>query len=623
MFGTIMLSLGSFIFTFLLLVVYILKIKEETIGNKIYTWLLVILLFVLGTEIISVYTIYHHEEIPFLNAMLCRMHCLCVLGWVTIMAVYLLSLEKSYDPAEFKNYLFKELKLTKVIFVYIILVIVFFILKLEYVVLPEKNTAYLEGPALYYTYFIGVFVVGMAIYMITKKRNVIKFKKMPILIMIVETIFTLPLSLLLPHIYIITSSFTFKVFVLYFMTEDPDLYAIRKLKKAKESTEASSRAKTKFVSNVTSEIKSPIKTIIGFSESLSNKIELDKEEDLKSIRHIYSASNNLIEIVDNVLELSRIETTSEGIIEETYELKKILSELMSIIGARIDSKVSFRIIVDNNVPSKYKGDRIKIFKILLNLLSNAVKYTEVGKITLKCSYKVENKKSYLSFKVSDTGIGIKEEECQKLIEKFSTVDYSIREEIEGLGLILAKKLVDILDGRIWFDSTYGVGSNFYVELEQKIVDQTPMKSLETECSQNQKIDHIDLSNFTVLLVDDNKLNLKVAEKLLSFYKFNVVSVSGGKEAIRKIKEGNIYDIIFLDHMMPELDGIEVMHILKKLSKNFNVPPIVALTANAITGMREMYLKEGFDDYLSKPINISELDKIIHKYFDKKIGGDAK
>jgi len=554
---------------------------------------------------------------PIINEILCRVHCLSVLAWVLVLALYLLSLEKRNNINELKNYLFNELKLKRIAILFLGLVLIFFFLDFDYVIL--EDTAYISGPALYYSYFIGVIVFCIAVFKVIKKSEQLNFNKLPIIILIVETIISVPLSILIPDIYIITSSFAIKVFVLYFMAENPDLHVIRELEKVKEITENSNRTKTEFLSNVTIEIKNPVKTIIGLSESLSNKTELNKSEDLKSINYIYSASNNLLEIINNVLDLSRIETSSEAVIEETYELKKILSELISIIGARVDKRVTFNVIVDDNVPSKYMGDKNKIFKILLNLLSNAVKYTEVGKITLRCSYKIDNKKSMLCFKITDTGTGIKEEDYNKLFSKFSRLDYAVKNEIEGLGLglVLTKRLVDLLEGRIWFDSIYGVGSNFYVELEQKVIESTPLGDLSSEYASGKEMEYIDLSSKKVLLVDDNKLNLKVAEKLLKFYKLNIESVTSGKDAIYKIKEGNVYDIIFLDHMMPEMDGIEVMHIMKKLSKTFDIPPIVALTANAITGMKEMYLSEGFDDYLAKPINISELDKIIHKYFKEE------
>ena len=250
-------------------------------------------------------------------------------------------------------------------------------------------------------------------------------------------------------------------------------------------------------------------------------------------------------------------------------------------------------------------------------MSNSVKYTEVGKIELYVTADVKGNNANLHFKVSDTGFGIKEEDYDKIFEKFSRLDNATRNEIEGtgLGLVITKKLVNLLGGKIWFESQYGAGTTFYVDITQQIVDSSKLGNILTEKGITSERNYLDCSKYKVLIVDDNKLNLKVAEKILTPYKFSITTLNGGRECVDNIKEGNKYDMIFLDHMMPELDGIEVLHILEKLD-SYDIPPVVALTANAITGMKEMYLNEGFDEYLAKPINISELDKIINKYFKK-------
>ena len=619
MFKTIILPIGSFVFTTLLLIIYLFKMKETKVGNKLYVLLLIILLLTLGTEIMTAFTIYNHERIPIINEILCRIHAISIITWLIVMGLYLISFVNNYNIKDLKSYLYNDLKLKYTFSLYFVLLIVFFFLDFEYVVL--EDTGYLDGPALYYGYFIGLIVFVYAVYLVIKKHKNVNIKKLPLAVLVIETTITLPASLAVPDIYILTSSLAFKMYILYFMTESQDLYAIKKLKDTNEMIESSSKAKTEFLSNVTNEIRLPIKSIIGISESLTNKNELNKEEDLESVKNIFSASNNLIEIINNVLDLSRIETGSEIVIQKRYELKSILGELNSVIKSKLKNNVTFDILYDENIPNIYNGDKDKVYKILLNLLSNSVKYTEVGKIVLKIEYIEDNKISKLKFKISDTGIGIKESDYEKLFEKFSRLDDAIKNETEGLGLglVITKKLVDLLKGKIWIDSTYGVGTSFFVELEQKVLDARPIGKLveDNYNNINTEIDYLDCSNCKVLLVDDNKLNLKVAEKLLKPYNFEIETVLSGKECIYKIKEGNIYDIIFLDHMMPEMDGIELLHILKKLSKNFDIPPVVALTANAVTGMREMYLNEGFDEYLAKPINVSELNKIINKFFGRK------
>ena len=248
-------------------------------------------------------------------------------------------------------------------------------------------------------------------------------------------------------------------------------------------------------------------------------------------------------------------------------------------------------------------------------MTNSAKYTEVGKINLKVTADIKGDEVTLHFKISDTGYGIKKEDSEKLFKKFSRLDSATANEIEGtgLGLVITKKYVDLMQGKIWFESEYEVGTTFYVDINQKIVDHKPMGELTEPTKADTEINFIDCSKKNVLIVDDNKLNIKVASRLLEAYKFNIDTSTNGKDCIYKIKEGLHYDMIFLDHMMPELDGIKTLHILKKLD-GYELPPIVALTANAITGMKEMYLNEGFDEYLSKPINVVELNKLIIKYF---------
>lgn len=206
-----------------------------------------------------------------------------------------------------------------------------------------------------------------------------------------------------------------------------------------------------------------------------------------------------------------------------------------------------------------------------------------------------------------------------MFSKFTRLNNAVENEIEGsglgLGLVITKEYVESMGGRIWFETQYRVGSTFYIEVPQKIVDATTLGAAVATVKTQNSGEKLDCSNYTALIVDDNNLNIKVAKRLLEGYKFKIDSVTAGKDCVYKIKEGTHFDIIFMDHMIPEMDGIETLHVLKKLD-GYELPPITALTANAITGMKEMYLNEGFDDYLSKPINTNELDRIINRFFNK-------
>lgn len=614
MIQTILLSLGSLFFTLLLLIIYKYKTKVTSYENKYFSALLVSLSFVLLTEIITVFTIKNHLKMPVINEIICRCHCLLILGWVIIMASYILSFLDS-DKKD-------KIKLTKsrlFWILFILISIIFFFLPLDYVVVD--NTGYLSGWALYFVYILGIILVLIAIYFVTKYKSSVAFnKRLPIIISIIETLISVPLSFAFPTIYILTSSFAFKMYIIYFAVENPDLYLISELEKAKKKAEDSNRAKSDFLSNMSHEIKTPMNAIIGFSESLVNEPNFNAEMARKDIEHIYAAGGNLLEIINNILDISKIETGEETLDEKEYSLASIILELHSIIDSRLSNgKVKFITNINKNLPSKLYGDKTKVFQVLLNVLSNAVKYTEVGRIELALQGNIERDYVHFHFQISDTGLGIKTEDYDKLFEKFSRLDSATQNEIEGtgLGLLITKKLVNLLGGKIWFDSKYGAGTNFYIDLTQKVIDSTPIgdifKSANTDDNHNERF--IDFSNYKVLLVDDNELNLKVAKRILSKYKLQITALNNGRECVNLIKSGALFDLIFLDHMMPGMDGIEVLHILKSL-KSYDIPPIVALTANAITGMREMYLKEGFDDYLSKPINIGELNKVLEKYFQK-------
>ena len=614
MIQTILLSLGSLIFTLLLLIIYKYKTKVTNYENKYFSALLVSLSFVLLTEIITVFTIKNHLKMPVINEIMCRCHCLLILGWVIIMASYILSFLDSNKKDKIKLIKYRLFWI-----LFIIISIIFFFLPLDYVVVD--NTGYLSGWALYFVYILGIILVLIAIYFVTKYKSSVAFnKRLPIIISIIETLISVPLSFAFPTIYILTSSFAFKMYIIYFSVENPDLYLISELEKAKKKAEDSNRAKSDFLSNMSHEIKTPMNAIIGFSESLVNEPNFNAEMARKDIEHIYAAGGNLLEIINNILDISKIETGEETLDEKEYSLASIILELHSIIDSRLaNGKVKFITNIAQNLPSKLYGDKTKVFQVLLNVLSNAVKYTEVGRIELALEGSIDHEYVNFHFRISDTGLGIKREDYDKLFEKFSRLDSATQNEIEGtgLGLLITKKLVNLLNGRIWFDSIYGAGTNFYIDLRQKIVDASPIGDIFKSDHENSEITDkfFDCSNYKVLLVDDNELNLKVAKRILDKYKFQITTLNNGKSCVDLIKSGEEFDMIFLDHMMPGMDGIEVLHILKSL-KSYDIPPIVALTANAITGMREMYLKEGFDDYLSKPINISDLNKLLEKHFKK-------
>ena len=263
------------------------------------------------------------------------------------------------------------------------------------------------------------------------------------------------------------------------------------------------------------------------------------------------------------------------------------------------------------------GDTVKLYRVILNILTNSVKYTEVGRIKLRIVGTRNGNTELLSIKISDTGYGIKKEDFDKLFTKFNRLDDASDNNIEGtgLGLVITKKYVDMMGGKIWFESEYKAGTTFYVELPQKIVDSTPLSDV-TELDEDGKIKLTDCSGKRALVVDDNRLNLVITKKILEKFNFEVETTDNGQDCIYRIKSGEKFDIIFLDHVLPDIDGIEIARVLKRID-GYVIPPIVAFTANVMNGIREKYLAAGFDEYLAKPIEISQFNNVVKKFCEVK------
>jgi PAS domain S-box-containing protein len=403
---------------------------------------------------------------------------------------------------------------------------------------------------------------------------------------------------------------------------------ITQRKAMEEEIKAASRAKTDFLANMSHEIRTPLNVIIGLTDLVLEDERLDKYVSENLIK-ISNAGSTLLSIVNDILDFSKIESGKLELTPVEYYMASLLNDVVTLTVTRLGEKpVKFHLNIDDDLPVKLLGDDLRVKQIFTNLLTNSVKYTHQGSVELKVRCTREGDAMWMDIAVSDTGIGIREEDLKKLFSDYNQVDTKANRNIEGtgLGLAITKRLAEMMSGEIRVESEYGKGTTFHLRLKQGYVSDKPIGSELAEKLRSfhytddkrivtKKLVRLNLSYAKVLVVDDMQTNLDVAAGLLRKYKMQVDCLGGGQEAIERIREGSpVYNAIFMDHMMPGMDGIEAVDAIRKLDTEYAQKiPVIALTANAIQGTEQMFYEHGFQAFISKPIDVMEMDSVIRKW----------
>lgn len=593
----------SFIYLILVMIIYFSKKKINTSENKVYSILLTVTLLGVVIDFSSVYMAFsglHNSFFEFVN----RLYLVYLLTWISLLTSYSFIISLSKKAAK------KGTSFIKIIYILMAIFLLFY--PLAYTV--EGNEFFTHGLSANAMYGLStIYVIVMIICLLSNIKNLKQKKYVPIIFYIFIGTFITLIQLFNPSILIITAMEAFVTILMYFTIENPDLKMIEELNIARDQADKANNAKSEFLSNMSHEIRTPLNAIVGFSQALEEENLPDEAKD--EVKDIIMASQSLLEIVNGILDISKIEANKLEIVNAEYDFNKVLEELVALTRARMgDKPLQFKTSFDPTIPTVLYGDHTRIKQIILNLLTNAVKYTKEGYINFKVDSVIKEDVCRLIISVEDSGIGIKEENINKLFSKFERFDLEKNITIEGtgLGLAITKKLVDLMNGKIVVQSTYGEGSRFTVAIDQKIV-KTPTITIKDQ-NEQKEVKAFDVSGKRILVVDDNKLNLKVAARLLKEYNVEIETIDSGFECIEKIKAGQTYDLILMDDMMPKMTGTETIAKLKQI-EGYNIPTI-ALTANAISGMKEKYMKAGFDGYLSKPIDKLELNRIINDFLNK-------
>ena len=604
----ILLPVCSLFFSGLMCYIYFSKERVDLLENKMYSCMIVCSFVdsLIVTILQSIAFFYTPGYLDFIITVLNKIDFIMLILICNSIFYYIAIITLPVFKSHYRKFSIPFLVTDLIVFI--------FMLFGKVDVIKSGNAYTADGSAVLMAEILcGVYLIMTLLIVLFNLKKVDK-RYFFVLVMLLSLIGVLVVVNINPYLIWVSIVVCFVNYIMYFTIDNPDVKMIAQLNEAKIAAEKANTAKTEFLSSMSHEIRTPLNAIVGFSNMLlEDKTLPDSAKD--EVNDIVMASDNLLEIVNGILDISKIEAGKLEIVNTEYDFNKVTTELIALTKGRLgDKPIELITKIDDTIPRVLYGDASRLKQICVNILTNAVKYTKEGSITFSINSIIKNDVCRLIISVEDTGIGIKQENINKLFNKFERLDLEDNVTIEGtgLGLAITKKLVDLMHGAIVVQSVYGKGSKFTVSIDQMIVKNPTITTSEPVIAS----DEIKVNNKLVLVVDDNKINLKVAERLLGTYGITTECVESGFICIDNLKNGKKYDLILMDDMMPKLSGVETLHKIKEQIPDFNIPT-VALTANALTGMREKYLADGFDDYLAKPISKDELNRVIHEYLNKE------
>ena len=597
----------------LLLIIFFSKERINILDTKLFSFLLIVNFLDSLLNTIIIYLGYTKPTgitlIKILNRIDFPLYILW--AWLFFLYIFHISTEKK-----------KTHNLFKIIFnisLVINIIAILFSIILPFEIQNSNNIMYAYGNSVNVLYIMcGIYMFLTLFCVLLNIKRLLNKKYAPVYVLILFAFIIGYIRLINPSLILISAVISYINLVLYFTIENPDMKMISELNMAKEHAEKANRAKSDFLSSMSHEIRTPLNAIVGLSVDIKER-NICPDSMKEDLDDIISASNTLLEIVGNIMDINKIESDKIEIIEVPYNFKHELETLCRVNKVKLEDKpIEFRLNIAEDMPYELLGDKPHIKQIINNLVSNAIKYTKEGFIEVSAKCINRNNTCTIILTVQDSGIGIKEENIKKLFTKFERLDVEKNTTTEGtgLGLAITKKLVELMGGKINVSSQYGSGSIFMVTIPQKI------SKMNEELTNTQKLNlginvkNVDCSNKSILVVDDNKLNIKVARRSIEALGFkNIDECYNGQECLDKIKNGNKYDVILMDIMMPIMSGETCIKELKQIP-NFKTP-VIALTADAVAGSEEKYKSEGFIDYIAKPFSKDQIKEKISNIFGTK------